>query len=105
MAIEHGKCDVLHFNCIVINFFFFFLQSGDSATDNGVDCRPMVMKSIKGSFDTSSVSEPEETYGSVRTDLSDTQLSCQHSVSTNRSAAIVVPSPMMHQRPSQLDVG
>ncbi|KAH1089220.1 hypothetical protein J1N35_016477 [Gossypium stocksii] len=81
-------------------------NSGASATDNEVDCRPMVMKSIKGSLDTSSVSEPEETYGSVRTDLSDTQQqSCQHSVSMNRSAAIVVPSPMMHQRPSQLDVG
>nr|KJB38470.1 hypothetical protein B456_006G255900 [Gossypium raimondii] len=80
-------------------------NSGASATDNEVDCGPMLMKSIKGSFDTSSVSEPEETYGSVRTDLYDTQQSCQHSVSMNRSAAIVVPSPMMHQRPSQLDVG
>lgn len=59
----------------------------------------MIMRSVKGSL-ASSVSE-SETYASVRSDLSDTQQPCQHSVSMNRSAAIVVPSPM-HQRPLQL---
>ncbi|KAK8507185.1 hypothetical protein V6N13_069978 [Hibiscus sabdariffa] len=78
-------------------------NSGASATDGGVDSRPMVMRSIKGSLDMCSVSE-SETYSSVKSDFSDTQQSCQHSVSMNRSAAIVVPSPM-RQRPLQLDVG
>ncbi|XVF62722.1 hypothetical protein PTKIN_Ptkin09bG0030900 [Pterospermum kingtungense] len=73
-----------------------------AATDSGVDYKPMIMRSVKGTF-TSSVSV-SETYGSVRSDLSDIQHSSQHSVSVNRSAAIVVPSPM-HQRPLQLDVG
>ncbi|KAE8717689.1 Protein phosphatase 2C and cyclic nucleotide-binding/kinase domain-containing protein [Hibiscus syriacus] len=78
-------------------------NSGAGATDSGVDCRPMVMRSVKGSLNMCSVSE-SETYGSVRSDFSDTQQSFQQSVSMNRSAAIVVPSPM-RQRPLQLDVG
>ena len=80
--------------------FFGFLQSGAGATDSGVDYRPMITRSVKGTLDSSSVSE-SETYRSVRSDLSDMHQSCQHSVSMNRSAAIVVPSPM-HQRPLQL---
>ncbi|XP_022722840.1 probable protein phosphatase 2C 35 isoform X1 [Durio zibethinus] len=75
-------------------------NAGAVGTDSRVDYRPMIMRSVKEALDVSSVSE-SETYGSVRSDLSDTQQSCQHSVSMNRSAAIVVPSPM-HQRPLQL---
>ncbi|XWS39092.1 hypothetical protein CRYUN_Cryun18bG0020500 [Craigia yunnanensis] len=77
-------------------------NSGVGATDSGVDYRPVIMRSVKGSLDVFSVSV-SETYGSVRSDLSDVQQSYQHSVSMNRSAAIIVPSPM-HQRPSQWDV-
>ncbi|XP_007035371.2 PREDICTED: probable protein phosphatase 2C 35 isoform X1 [Theobroma cacao] len=73
---------------------------GAGATDSGIDYRPMIMRSVKGTHDMSSVSE-SETYASVRSGLSDIQQSCQHSISMNRSAAIVVPSPM-RQRPLQL---
>ncbi|XVF38584.1 hypothetical protein REPUB_Repub20aG0114800 [Reevesia pubescens] len=76
------------------------LSNSGGGTDSGVDYRPMVMRSVKGSLDVSSVSE-SETYGSVKSDLSDAQQSCQHTVSMYRSAAIVVPSPL-HQRPLQL---
>ncbi|GMI68985.1 hypothetical protein HRI_000567800 [Hibiscus trionum] len=78
-------------------------NTGADATGSGVDCRPMVMRPVKGSLNMCSISE-SETYDSIKSDFPDTQQSCQHSVSMNRSAAIVVPSPM-RKRPSQLDVG
>ncbi|PPD95144.1 hypothetical protein GOBAR_DD07833 [Gossypium barbadense] len=76
-----------------------FLATNSELHDSEID------DTMSGTTAITVLTEPEETYGSVRTDFYDTQQSCQHSVSMNRSAAIVVPSPMMHQRPSQLDVG
>ncbi|GMI71423.1 hypothetical protein HRI_000811600 [Hibiscus trionum] len=78
-------------------------NSSAGATNSGVDCWPMVMRPVKGSLNMCSISQ-SETYGSVRSDFFDARQSCQHSVSMNRSAAIVVPSPMQ-QRASKLDVG
>ncbi|KAK8684600.1 hypothetical protein V6N13_040622 [Hibiscus sabdariffa] len=78
-------------------------NSGAGDTDSGVDCRPMVMRPVKGSLNMRSISQ-SETYGPIRSDFSDARQSCQHSASMNRSAAIIVPSPMQ-QRALQLDVG
>ncbi|XVF66337.1 hypothetical protein PTKIN_Ptkin10aG0027500 [Pterospermum kingtungense] len=78
-------------------------NSGAAVTDGGEDYLQTSLRSVKGSLHVSGVSE-SETYGSVRSDLSDIQQSSQHSVLMNRSAAVVVPSPM-RQRPLQLDVG
>ncbi|KAE8667964.1 putative protein phosphatase 2C 65 [Hibiscus syriacus] len=63
-------------------------NSGAGATDSGVDCRPMVMRSVKGSLNMCSVSE-SETYGSVRSDFSDIQQSFQQSVSMNQTLRLL----------------
>ncbi|GMJ09189.1 hypothetical protein HRI_004588100 [Hibiscus trionum] len=78
-------------------------SSSAGSTDSGVDCRPIVMRPVKESLNMCIISQ-SETYGSVRSDFSDAHQSCQHSVSMNRSVAIVVPSPMQ-QRASKSDVG
>ncbi|XP_059649392.1 probable protein phosphatase 2C 35 isoform X2 [Cornus florida] len=87
-----------------ITIIIVHIKSGVDTTysSGGVNMKTAALKTGKGSSDVFRSPSGSELYRSVRSDFSDLQQQCQHIVSTDQNAGIVVSSPPL-PKPSEFD--